>query len=248
MAVPVHKIRLFGGLAPTSKPAQPLATFHWGAGIGSQTAVRRGLLTHASLIALTATLFALLWYLPFWLAFVPGVLLTHRIGVLLHEYLHGIPFRRYRDKPRRVWFVRRLIADVRSAGTVSWDASGASLLAECRGGLRLSQRRRTPAPNRLWGGFPHWKPCSISFILVEAFRGRQPYVRVRRVVAGFALSVVFAALWWQAGRGDIILKVLALNAFTTLVPVSLRGAVEHHSVPGDPGFANEYEYGFPCSI
>ncbi len=32
-----------------------------------------------------------LWFL------VPGVLLAHRIGVLLHEYLHGIPFRNYRN-------------------------------------------------------------------------------------------------------------------------------------------------------
>ena len=28
--------------------------------------------------------------------------------------------------------------------------------------------------------------------------------------------------------------------FTVFVPMSLRGAIEHSSAPGDPGFANEY--------
>ena len=54
------------------------------------------LLTHAALIALTAALFALLQRLPLWIAFVPCAIIQHRIGVLLHEYIHGIPFRRYR--------------------------------------------------------------------------------------------------------------------------------------------------------
>lgn len=46
-------------------------------------------LTHGSLLLLTAVLWWLLVVAPFWLLFLPGVLLAHRIGVLLHEYLHG---------------------------------------------------------------------------------------------------------------------------------------------------------------
>src|SRR5689334_7538681 len=54
------------------------------------------LLTHAALVGLTVVLFTLLLRLPLWLAFVPCALVEHRIGVLLHEYIHGIPFRKYR--------------------------------------------------------------------------------------------------------------------------------------------------------
>src|SRR5678816_3782463 len=50
------------------------------------------LLTHASLLLLTASLFAVLLRFPFWIAFVPCAIVQHRIGVLLHEYIHGIPF------------------------------------------------------------------------------------------------------------------------------------------------------------
>ena len=46
-------------------------------------------------IAQNTALFALLLFTPYWIAFVPGVVLTHRIGVMMHEYIHGIPFRRY---------------------------------------------------------------------------------------------------------------------------------------------------------
>lgn len=53
-------------------------------------------LTHGALLLLSAALWSLLWFVPFWIMFVPGVLLAHRIGILLHEYLHGIPFRSYR--------------------------------------------------------------------------------------------------------------------------------------------------------
>ena len=52
-------------------------------------------LTHGGAIVMTSALFALLLTLPFKYAFIPAVLLTHRIGVMMHEYIHGIPFRRY---------------------------------------------------------------------------------------------------------------------------------------------------------
>jgi hypothetical protein len=42
-------------------------------------------LTHGPLMALSATLWLLLWFAPFWIVFLPGVLLAHRIGILLHE-------------------------------------------------------------------------------------------------------------------------------------------------------------------
>jgi hypothetical protein len=43
----------------------------------------------------------------------------------------------------------------------------------------------------------------------------------------------------------MVWRSLAVVAFTVLVPISLRGAIEHSSEPGDPGFANEYTTFFP---
>ena len=54
-------------------------------------------LTHASLLLMTVLYYSLLLRLPFWAAFVPCVFLAHRVGVMLHEYFHGIALHRYRD-------------------------------------------------------------------------------------------------------------------------------------------------------
>jgi fatty acid desaturase len=203
------------------------------------------LLTHGSLVALTATLLTLLWFAPFWLAFVPGVLMTHRMGVLLHEYLHGIPFRRYRDNLAVYGFFDGLMLmfGMLELFRGTHLAHHRWLNAEGDSGFRNAQK--IPGRSRLWGWIVALEGVQHVVYLVDVFRGRQPYVSVRRMVFGFAMSLVVAAMWWQMGRSDIIWKLLALNAFTALVPVSLRGAVEHHSGPGDPGFANEYRVWIP---
>src|SRR5687768_7663961 len=67
------------------------------------------LLTHSSLTLLTIAMFTLLLRMPFWLAFLPCALIQHRIGVLLHEYIHGIPFRRYRLNLRVLSFFDGLL-------------------------------------------------------------------------------------------------------------------------------------------
>ena len=54
-------------------------------------------LTPASLLLLTVLYYSLLLRLPLWVAFVPCVFLAHRVGVMLHEYFHGIALDRYRD-------------------------------------------------------------------------------------------------------------------------------------------------------
>jgi fatty acid desaturase len=67
------------------------------------------LLTHGSLVVLTVLLFVLLLRAPLWVAFVPCAILQHRIGVLLHEYIHGIPFSRYRSNLRVLVFFDGLL-------------------------------------------------------------------------------------------------------------------------------------------
>lgn len=81
--------------------------------------------------------------------------------------------------------------------------------------------------------------------LWEAFQGRQAIVRLPRVIFGAAFSTICVIGWCQLGRGDIVLKLMAVNFFTVLVPASLRGAIEHHGPAGASGFANEYRTWIP---
>lgn len=55
------------------------------------------LVTHGSLALLTAALITLLLRAPLAWTAVPCVVLHHRVTILLHEYIHGIPLRRDRD-------------------------------------------------------------------------------------------------------------------------------------------------------
>src|SRR5262249_23770749 len=69
------------------------STHRWRRFLHSRSA---SVLTHGSLVLLTIAEFVLLLRLPFLLAFVPCALIHPRIGVLMHEYIHGIPLARYR--------------------------------------------------------------------------------------------------------------------------------------------------------
>lgn len=199
-------------------------------------------LTHGSLLGLSALYVWLLLALPFWLAMLPGVLVGHRIGILLHEYLHGTPFRRYRHN-----------LDVFTA----WDGMlllfggfeifRASHLAHHRH-LNTPEEELIPrnAPGAAVGSF--WRELEMvkHFIyLADALRGRLPFVRPWRMVAGFATSAACIALWCALGRADVVGKMLAVNLLTLLVPVSLRAAVEHHSDASDPASTNEYRVTLP---
>lgn len=203
------------------------------------------LLTHASLVGLTAGLLALLLAAPFWLAFAPGVIISHRVGVLLHEYIHGIPFRRYRHN--------LLVLS-------AWD--GMLLLfglMELFRGTHLAHHRwlnteRDPAwqtarearPKRgTLGRLSALEAVQHLKYFCESFRGTHPYVEQRRIAAGAAQSVLWIVFWVTIGAPAMVLKLLALTVSTTLMPVSFRGAVEHHSRPDDPAFANEYRVTIP---
>jgi fatty acid desaturase len=203
------------------------------------------LLTHGSLLILTLALLLLLVFVPVWIAFVPGVLLVHRIGVLLHEYLHGIPFRNYRDNLAVYGFFdgALLMFGMMELFRGTHLAHHRWLNAEGDNAVRSVQ---TPQPrNRLLSWITATEAVQHFIFLWDALHGRQPYVRLSRLVFGAALSTLCVALWCQLGRGDIVLTLMAMNAFTALIPASLRGAIEHHGPPGSSGFANEYRVSIP---
>jgi fatty acid desaturase len=201
------------------------------------------LLTHGSLLLLTASFFALLVPLPFWLAMVPCAILQHRIGVLVHEYIHGIPFARYRHN---LWVLSAFDACFLMFGLM--DLFRGTHLAHHR--WLNTQRDPAHGAARRAGHGPFrallaFEGVQYLVCLVESFRGRHRYVIPSRIVLGVCLSSLVVAFWVGVGMPGIVLKIVALTLYNMVVPISLRGALEHHGRPGDPAFANEYRVVIP---
>jgi fatty acid desaturase len=201
-------------------------------------------LTHFSLAALTSAYFALLVSTPFWIAFVSGVVIAHRIGILLHEYLHGIPFRHYRnnlaiaslfDGLLLMFGMLELYRGTHLSHHQWLNTDGDPAMETTRRARRNRMRDLCAAPE------------AIQFLIYlrDAFRGKRPYVRRNRLLIGVVLSTLSVLFWVWIGRGDVVWKMLGITAYTTLLPISLRGAIEHHSYRGDPRFANEYRVWIP---
>ncbi len=203
-------------------------------------------LTHGSLGLLTAAYFGLLLGAPFWIACLPGMLLAHRIGVMLHEYIHGVPFKRYRDCLAVLTFFDGLLLMFGTLELFRGTHLSHHRWLNREGDSGFTQAKSTPPPkNRLLALVTALEVTQHLKFYFEAFRGQHPFVRPKRIVANFILSGLWVAFWMQMGRPDIIWKQIAVAILTTAVPVSLRGAIEHHSRPGDPGFANEYRVFIP---
>ena len=197
-------------------------------------------LTHGGAIVMTSVLFTLLLTLPFKFAFIPAVLLTHRIGVMMHEYIHGIPFRRYANCLRVLAFFDGLMLMFG--------------LLELFRATHLSHHRWLNSPGDSAHDNQHTKVASapIKGVLAslevtqhlkfywEALHGLHAYAKPRRIAFCAALTGAWIIFWFVTGRPDMVWKLMALTAFTTTFPVSLRGAIEHHGEPGAGGFANEY--------
>src|SRR5260221_9921253 len=89
-------------------------------------------LTHGSAMVMTTALFVLILYVPFGIAFIPTVLLTHRIGVMMHEYIHGIPFRRYANCLKVLAFYDGLISTSTWPSFRSSTSIGTSIITSSR--------------------------------------------------------------------------------------------------------------------
>jgi fatty acid desaturase len=201
-------------------------------------------LTHISLLAMECGYFALLAFTPFWMAFAPSVLIAHRAGVLVHDYIHGIPFKRYR---RNLAVVTLFDGLMLMFGTV--EMFRGTHLAHHRW-LNMEQDPASESAgfrkaNTLMDALTAVELVQYLVYFRDVWLGRKPYVRRNRVLLGMLLSTTVLALCILAGRADAPAKMLAINIFTILVPVSLRGAIEHHSHRGDSRFANEYRVRIP---
>jgi fatty acid desaturase len=207
------------------------------------TSPRAQLLTHGSLILLTVAMFALLLRLPLWAAFVPCAIIQHRIGVLLHEYIHGIPFARYRTN--------LLVLSLFDGLLLTFG------FTELFRGTHLAHHRwlntdrdpafavERPANRTRWTRILALEGIQHLVYLADAFRGRHRYVVPSRIALGAGLSLASVGAWIALGLPSIPCALAALTIYNTLIPVSFRGAIEHHSHPGDHGFANEYRVVIP---
>jgi fatty acid desaturase len=203
------------------------------------------LLTHGSIALLTAAEFVLLLWLPFWLAFVPCALTHHRIGVLLHEYIHGIPFARYRHNLWVLSFFDGLMLMFGSLDLFRGTHLAHHRWLNCENDPAFVAKRSTLGRSGVGVWLGGLEGVQHLIYLVEVFQGRHPYVIRSRIVLGMILSAGWIAIWLSIGLGGLIWKILFLTAFNLLGPVSLRGALEHHSDPGDLAFANEYRVCVP---
>jgi fatty acid desaturase len=202
-------------------------------------------LTHGTTVVFAVLLYGLLISTPFWIAFVPGVILAHRIGVMMHEYIHGIPFRKYSHN--------LVVLSLVDALTLMFGT------LELFRGTHLAHHRWLNSAGDSGYDSMYTKEYSNKLVALvmslelvvyfrfywDAWHGRQPYVRPSRLAIGIVLSLASVAFWVAVGRADVAWKLMVLTAFTTAVPVSLRGAIEHHGPPEDRGFANEYRVLIP---
>jgi fatty acid desaturase len=194
------------------------------------------LITHFCTLAMIAAVFTLIVWAPLWLAWIPCAALHHRIGVMMHEYVHGIPFRRYRYS---LWVLSALDGLMISFGLVEvfrgiHFAHHRWLNTEKDPGFLSATRN---GPRELLMG-PLW-------FLFSSLRGEHVYVRRNRIFVGVGLSLASIAFWAAIGLPQVALYLIALNAYSALVSSSFRGAVEHSSYPGDPHIANDYRVWLP---
>lgn len=204
------------------------------------------ILTHGAAVLMAVGYFGLLLTTPFWLAFLPAVLLAHRIGIMLHEYIHGIPFSRYRDCLATLSFFDGLLLMFGLLELFRGTHLSHHRWLNREGDSAFeSAARRSTAGKRVLQALTNLEAVQHLKFYWEALHGKHPFVQRKRLVIGFMLSILWIAFWIRVGRPDLVWKLMVVTAFTASVPVSLRGAIEHHSHVGDSGFANEYRVVIP---
>ena len=230
------------------------------------------LLTHVSLALCTAAMFAMLLRAPLWIAIVPCAILEHRIGILLHEYIHGIPFKRRAHNLAVITFYDGLMICfgllelfrnshlthhrwLNTERDPAWIERAEDIPSERTDDVVLASLRDDDADGKRASD---GRVATGSGGKIVARGPREP-----RATAARRLSLVGprrdedsrepatrASGRPDVGRLDCLLDchrprvdgsvLVGLVCFTAAVPSSLRGAVEHHSFPGDPRFSNEY--------
>jgi fatty acid desaturase len=196
-------------------------------------------LTHCSLAGISLCMFWLLLRFPFWIALAPCAIIHHRVGILLHEYVHGIPLRKYRQN---LWVLTIFEGLLLSCGM--FELFRATHLAH----HKWLNTDRDPAmqgesekgnSGSIWGRLTVLEASQQVKFLMLYLKGKVPYVRTSQFVRGFVVSLLAMFAWIYFGHAGVIVKLGVLTLTTSLFS-SFRGAVEHHGPPGESSFSNEY--------
>lgn len=209
-------------------------------------------LTHGSVSFLLVAEFGLILYAPFWVMLWPCILIHHRVGILLHEYMHGTPFRRYKHN---LWLLSIFNSLILTFG-----------FQEVFRGTHLEHHRwlNTPQDPSYWSqqeGGPDNIFLRPFWLLYRSFRGdhgislyvkhflgmrkgNHRQVRLDRVAIEAGLSAGWALFWILLGLYNVPLTLLFLH-FCVWPPGAFRGTLEHSSHPGNRSFANEYRVHIP---
>lgn len=197
------------------------------------------LLTHLLLTSLVAALFFLLLVGPVWVMFLPAAMIQHRIGILLHEYVHGIPFRkRSSNIAVLVWLDGLLLG---------FGITEFFRVAHIHH-HRWMNTDRDPGFVRDWeteSWFGQFEAVQYLFYFRRLLLLRPDGFSISRIVTGVGLSFGWATLWGLVGRVDIPVELFVLTLANTAVSTSLRAAIEHSGPPGSNAFANDYQVLFP---
>lgn len=197
-------------------------------------------LTHGSLAILMAGMFAMILRWPAWMVLLPCILVHHRVGILLHEYVHGIPFRRYRHN--------LLLLSLCDGALLSFgmlEVFRASHLAHHRwlntelDPAMQAQRDKGATRSVLLRALLALELPQHAKYLFGYLRGERPYVKRWLILAGVVQSIMWIGFWIALGEARVVGLLVILN-LTTSVASSVRGAVEHHNQPGDVRDTNEY--------
>ena len=188
------------------------------------------ILTHLSLMTLLVLEFGFLLALPLWIAFLPCLVLHHRIGILLHEYMHGIPLTRYQHN---LWVLSLVNGFLMTFGVM--EVFRGNHLAHHRwlntekdpGFWRARSTGRQEA-----GGWWHTvrdiaRGRHGPFMHLKLLYGSakaHPYIKRRRVVAEIAVSSVALASWLAMDLPLVPLSVAALH-LAVIPPAAFRGAL-----------------------
>jgi fatty acid desaturase len=195
--------------------------------------------THGSLIAATILLYGLVLRFGWSPMIIVCAVLQHRIGILLHEYIHGIPLRLQQHNQ----LVLSLYDPLMCAFGLLQVFRGSHLAhhrwlnTERDPAYQSAQRTVGQGSLGLLGALE--LPQHFQY-LRDALAGRQAFARRDRLVFGFVASLAWVAGWVALGLGRVPLTIALLSIYNAVVSSSLRGAVEHQSLESDPMFANEY--------
>ena len=196
-------------------------------------------LTHGALIAITISLYGLVLRFGLSPMIIVCAVLQHRIGVLLHEYIHGIPFRMQKHNQ---WVLSLYDPLMCAFGLLqlfrgSHLAHHRWLNTERDPAHQSAQRTAGQGALGLLAALE--LPQHLQY-LRDAVAGRQAFARRSRLLFGFVATVLWVAGWCAFGLGRVPLTICALSIYNAVVSSSLRGAVEHQSDHANPMFANEY--------